>query len=68
MRKVPISGGPHSGKTTLLEALRGEFENAYFVAKPAERVIIRELTKQAQDAAYTPNVPWFDYSKFVHLR
>lgn len=64
MRKVPISGGPHSGKTTLLEALRGEFEDAYFVAEPAERVISRELAKQAEDATYTPNVPWIDYSKF----
>jgi predicted ATPase len=64
MRKVPISGGPHSGKTTLLEALRDEFVNAYFVAEPAERVITRELAKQAQDTAYTPNVPWIDYSKF----
>lgn len=64
MRKIPISGGPHSGKTTLLEALRGEFEGAYFVAEPAERVITRELGKQAEDATYTPNVPWIDYSKF----
>lgn len=64
MRKIPISGGPHSGKTTLLEALRGEFEDAYFVAEPAERVISRELAKQAEDVTYTPNVPWIDYSKF----
>lgn len=64
MRKVPISGGPHSGKTTLLEALRSEYVDAYFVAEPAERVISRELAKQAEDATYTPNVPWIDYSKF----
>jgi len=64
MRKIPISGGPHSGKTTLLEALSGEFEDAYFVSEPAERVITRELAKQAEDATYTPNVPWIDYSKF----
>ncbi len=64
MHKVPISGGPHSGKTTLLEALRNEFEGAHFVAEPAERVITRELARQAEDATYTPNVPWIDYSKF----
>jgi predicted ATPase len=48
----------------LLEALRSEFEDAYFVPEPAERVITRELAKQAHDATYTPNVPWIDYSKF----
>jgi len=64
MRKIPISGGPHSGKTTLLEALRGEFDGAYFVAEPAERVISRELAKQVEDPTYTPNVPWLDYSMF----
>lgn len=64
MRKILISGGPHSGKTTLLEALGTEFEGAYFVAEPAERVITRELARQAEDPTYTPNVPWLDYSKF----
>lgn len=64
MRKIPISGGPHSGKTTLLEALGAEFADAYFVAEPAERVITRELARQAEDPTYTPNVPWLDYSKF----
>ncbi len=64
MRKIPISGGPHSGKTTLLEALGTEFEGAYFVAEPAERVITRELARQTGDPTYTPNVPWLDYSKF----
>jgi predicted ATPase len=64
MKKIPISGGPHSGKTTLLEALYSEFDDAYFVAEPAEQVITRELAKQSEDAAYTPNVPWIDYSKF----
>ncbi len=64
MRKIPISGGPHSGKTTLLEALSAEFDAAYFVAEPAERVITRELAKQTEDPTYTPNVPWLDYSKF----
>jgi predicted ATPase len=64
MRKIPISGGPHTGKSTLLKALRDEFNYADFVPEPAERVITRELAKQAKDATYTPNVPWLDYSKF----
>jgi predicted ATPase len=64
MRKIPISGGPHSGKTTLLEALRVEYEDAYFVPEPAERVITRELTKQADEADYVPIVPWLNYHTF----
>lgn len=64
MRKIPISGGPHSGKTTLIEALKSEFPNAFFVPEPAERVISRELSKQAELTNYTPVVPWIDYSLF----
>lgn len=64
MRKIPISGGPHSGKTTLLEALRNEFPAAYFVPEPAETIITRELAKEAATPEYTPVVPWIDYTKF----
>lgn len=64
MRKIPISGGPHSGKTTLLEALKSEFPAAYFVPEPAETVITRELAKQSTNPDYAPVVPWIDYSKF----
>jgi predicted ATPase len=64
MQKIPISGGPHSGKTTLLEALKVEFPDAYFVPEPAETVITRELAKQAIDASYEPIVPWIDYTTF----
>ena len=64
MRKIPISGGPHSGKTTLIEALRTEFPDAYFVPEPAETVITRELAKEKLDANYTPVVPWIDYKLF----
>ena len=35
MRKIPISGGPHSGKTTLLNALRKEYPAAHFLEEPA---------------------------------
>jgi predicted ATPase len=64
MRKVLISGGPHTGKSTLIKALKSEFSNAYFVPEPAETVIIRELAKQALDKSYIPKVPWLDYSTF----
>jgi predicted ATPase len=64
MVKIPISGGPHSGKTTLLGALKREFPNAYYVPEPAERVIRRELTKQGIMSEYVPRVPWLDYATF----
>jgi predicted ATPase len=62
--KVPISGGPHTGKTTLVEALHSEFPQAYFVPEPAETVINRELAKQALNPDYVPVAPWVDYSLF----
>ena len=64
MLKIPISGGPHTGKTTLAEALRSEFADAYFVPEPAETVISRELAKQALNPDYIPVAPWIDYSIF----
>ncbi|HET9174034.1 MAG TPA: ATP-binding protein [Candidatus Saccharimonadales bacterium] len=67
MLKVPISGGPHAGKTTTLEALKLEFPEAYFVAEPAEVVISRELAKQVEDPTYEPVVPWVDYKKFCPI-
>jgi len=64
MLKIPISGGPHTGKSTLAEALRSEFADAYFVPEPAETVITRELAKQALNPDYIPVAPWIDYSIF----
>lgn len=64
MIKIPISGGPHTGKTTLLEALRHEFPDAYFVPEPATEVIEHELALHNSNPDYIPNVPWIDYKKF----
>lgn len=64
MYKIPISGGPHTGKTTLLEALKAEFPDAYFVPEPATEAIEHELGLQEIDNSYIPNVPWIDYTKF----
>lgn len=64
MFKIPISGGPHTGKTTLLEALKDEFPEAYLVPEPATEVIEHELGLLSVDKDYTPNVPWIDYRKF----
>ncbi len=65
MRKIPISGGPHAGKTTIFEALKAEFPEAHFVPEPAEIVISRELAKQAEKPLYEPIVPWLNYDKFL---
>lgn len=65
--KIPISGGPHTGKTTLLEALRDKFPTAYFVPEPATAVIDRELAIEQNNPGYIPRVPWIDYSQFGPL-
>jgi predicted ATPase len=64
MYKIPISGGPGTGKTTLFKALRAEFPDAYFVPEPATEVIEHEQGLHANDDSYVPNVPWLDYTKF----
>jgi predicted ATPase len=47
MRKLVISGGPHTGKTTLLESLRAEMpDGIHFIPEPASVLIRGELTRQ----------------------
>ncbi|MEO8863232.1 MAG: ATP-binding protein [Candidatus Saccharimonadales bacterium] len=65
MIKIPISGGPGTGKTTLVEALEETFPQAYFVQEPATQVIDRELSFEATHDDYEPHVPWLDYPKFA---
>ncbi len=67
MIKIPISGGPHSGKSTLFEALKIEYPtpDTYFVPEAAEQVIRRELGKQALDPTYKAIVPWDNYAAFA---
>lgn len=67
MRKVPISGGPHTGKTTLLNALRIEYPDAYFVEEPAERVIADQLKREENSQSYTGIFPWNNYPAFARL-
>jgi len=67
MRRVIISGGPHTGKSTLLEALKSKYPDADFVPEPAQRVITRELIEAAADPKYIPRLPTFDYSLFAPL-
>lgn len=67
MKKIIIAGGPHTGKTTLLNALKTEFPDAYFVSEASGTVIEHELGRAKVDPDYTPIVPWMDYEKFVPL-
>ncbi|MCL1877181.1 ATP-binding protein [Candidatus Saccharibacteria bacterium] len=67
MKKIVITGGPCTGKTTLINALKEKFPDAYFVEEPAAAVIARELDRAKIDANYAPIVPWAEYEKFVPL-
>ena len=67
INKIPISGGPCTGKTTLVEALRERFPIAHFVDEPATQVIDRELSFAARHDDYEPVVPWSNYPDFATL-
>lgn len=67
MRKIPISGGPHSGKTTLLTTLREAYPDAYFVEEPAEKVITEQLALEEAGQDYVGIFPWNNYKQFAHL-
>jgi predicted ATPase len=58
MLKIPISGGPHTGKTSLLNALHEEYPNAFFVEEAAERVIASEIEKEEASQDYEGIFPW----------
>ena len=67
MRKFVIGGGPHTGKTTLLEALRAEMPKdiAHFIPEPAGILIRAELARQAAVKSYTAVLPTNNYPAFV---
>jgi predicted ATPase len=67
MLKIPISGGPHTGKTTLLEALRVQHEDAYFVKEPAEIIIAEEKQKEEERGGYQGIYPIGNYPAFAPL-
>lgn len=67
MRKIIISGGPSTGKSTTFELLQQRYTDAHFVPEAAEQVIKRELAKQSADPTYTPVMPVENYRKFVPL-
>jgi predicted ATPase len=67
MYKIPIGGGPNSGKSTLAEAVHKIFPNSYPVNEPAERVIKREKAKEAETPGYQGIFPRTNYPAFLPL-
>ena len=63
-KKIIISGGPHTGKTTLLEALKKVCPNAGFISEPASKVIERELRENKKNISHKPALPWTDRRLF----
>jgi predicted ATPase len=67
MYKIPISGGPSTGKSTIFDTLTQKYPDAHFVYEAAEIVIKRELTKQKEEPGYEPIMPVTNYRKFAPL-
>ena len=62
MKKIVITGGPCSGKTTTIDLLatRGHF----ILPELAREIIAEELNEAREDPNYTPKVPWTDQKIF----
>src|ERR1019366_10304963 len=67
MRKIILSGGPSTGKTTTFELLKEAYKDAFFVEEAAEIVIKRELAKQEKNPDYEPIMPVTKFRKFAQL-
>ena len=68
MRKMILSGGPHTGKTTLMNGLRRELTTGvHFVPEPAEILITEELEKEARQPGYRGVFPTTRYADFVGM-
>jgi len=67
MKKIVLSGGPGTGKSTLFELLKTAYPTAYFIDEAAEKVIKQELAKQSAQRAYEPKIPSTNYKEFAQL-
>lgn len=70
MSRFIIAGGPHTGKSTLLKDLQGEFgDRVYFAPEPAEYLILEEKRKAEADSAYEAIFPWdrHNYPRFAEM-
>lgn len=66
LEKIPISGGPNTGKTTLVNALKERF-GFHIVPEPATIVITSEKRKEVEDQNYKAILPMTNYSGFGPL-
>jgi len=64
MEKIIITGAPHTGKTTLLDALKSRHQNYSYVPESATLVIEAEHQKEKLENGYTGTFPWNNYSAF----
>ncbi len=64
MHKVIITGGPHTGKTTLLDALKIKHPNYIYIPEPATLVIEAEYEKEKSEKDYVGTFPWNNYAEF----
>lgn len=64
MRKIILSGGPHTGKTTLLDRLKEDFPNIHYTPEPATNVIEVEKQKEQEQKGYVGKFPWNNYAEF----
>jgi len=67
MKKIILSGGPSTGKSTTFEALKDIYPDAYYVNEAAEIVIQKEINKKDNDPSYTPIMPVTHYEEFAPL-
>jgi predicted ATPase len=65
MIKIVLSGGPSTGKSTVLKHLPGIYPEAYFIGEAAERAIKRQLTKARRHPGYVPILPTTHRRQFV---
>ena len=64
MYKAIISGGPHTGKTTLLNELKKHHPHLHYVPEPATLVIEEERLREKDDLSYAGTFPWNNYPEF----
>ena len=67
MKKIIITGGPHTGKTTLLDALRQSNPELHYVPEPAAEIIQEQHQKVKDDPKHKGIFPWNNYPGFGKL-
>lgn len=67
MKKLVLSGGPSTGKSTLFECLKHRYTSAYFVEEAAEEVINEQLKLEQDNHDYMAILPTKSYYQFLPL-